>query len=504
MFPVTQIPESATPQQSNTSKRRTEPAKPTRRRSSNSEDFGDDGLDDEDLVKATSGDLGFDDIDNFTNPMDAITRNNTIKNKTATKSKGHTKAANNGTGEDDQGPIQLSNGKWACNHVCKDKNACKHLCCKEGMDNPPKKPASVKRIALHEDKSKPAPSSSQTPKVTQSKLQLTASKRKISSTVEELDLTQEETRKKKTDYIKNGPRDYRELHQLHKTIQKKDPPSTLHSVMHTKPTYCYSEGGEHTLSFLQEPKADVSEDWSDYGDLPFDELSSQFDTPQASMHRDLPRQKDIKDADNSMEYLATAPVASRESDTFEDHDSLLGDAMVGLADSQNLRALHDDNDDNRAYRAANVPDIEFDTGFQDDDFPMEADPAVDDYNDWPAHEDAPHTRSVHTRNVAPNYHHHAPFSDSTSSPRQPKQDIRSAKTPLPGSRLQEHETPKPSSSASRQDPTNKSILDDTEMLDLTDMFEDQPIEQKPVPEAYKELEPWLFQEFGDILELVDP
>ncbi|CEN59366.1 hypothetical protein ASPCAL01817 [Aspergillus calidoustus] len=36
------------------------------------------------------------------------------------------------------GPQKLDNGRWACNHKCKDKSVCKHLCCREGLDNPPK------------------------------------------------------------------------------------------------------------------------------------------------------------------------------------------------------------------------------------------------------------------------------------------------------------------------------------------------------------------------------
>jgi ribosomal protein L37AE/L43A len=53
-------------------------------------------------------------------------------------------------------PIQLPSGKWACNHRCKDKttsgswypvthittlltrNRCKHFCCRDGLDKPPK------------------------------------------------------------------------------------------------------------------------------------------------------------------------------------------------------------------------------------------------------------------------------------------------------------------------------------------------------------------------------
>ncbi|OQE42952.1 hypothetical protein PENCOP_c003G06758 [Penicillium coprophilum] len=35
-------------------------------------------------------------------------------------------------------PVRLANGKWACNHKCKDKTSCKHFCCREGLEKPPK------------------------------------------------------------------------------------------------------------------------------------------------------------------------------------------------------------------------------------------------------------------------------------------------------------------------------------------------------------------------------
>ena len=35
-------------------------------------------------------------------------------------------------------PERLSNGKYACNHKCKDKSSCKHMCCREGIDKAPK------------------------------------------------------------------------------------------------------------------------------------------------------------------------------------------------------------------------------------------------------------------------------------------------------------------------------------------------------------------------------
>ena len=44
---------------------------------------------------------------------------------------------------------RLENGKWACNHKCKDKSSCKHMCCREGIEKPPKPPrkASMARSA---------------------------------------------------------------------------------------------------------------------------------------------------------------------------------------------------------------------------------------------------------------------------------------------------------------------------------------------------------------------
>ncbi|RMJ22639.1 hypothetical protein PHISP_06488 [Aspergillus sp. HF37] len=35
-------------------------------------------------------------------------------------------------------PTRLENGRWACNHKCKDKTTCKHFCCRDGLEKPPK------------------------------------------------------------------------------------------------------------------------------------------------------------------------------------------------------------------------------------------------------------------------------------------------------------------------------------------------------------------------------
>ena len=55
--------------------------------------------------------------------------------------------------DEESGPVRLPNGNWACNHKCKDKtryehtknikncaypNSCKHFCCRDGLEKPPK------------------------------------------------------------------------------------------------------------------------------------------------------------------------------------------------------------------------------------------------------------------------------------------------------------------------------------------------------------------------------
>jgi ATP-dependent DNA helicase HFM1/MER3 len=505
MFPVPKPPASDdTPQRSNTSKRRAEPTKPARQRSNSSDDFGDDGIDDEELVKATCGDLEFEHIDNFANPTDAITRKTTAKNKTATKAKNHTRTVNTSAEDEEQEPIQLNNGKWACKHPCKDKNACRHLCCKEGMDKPPKRPAATKRTVVEEeDNSRPGQGvSSQTPKVIQSKFQLAASKRKPSITIEELDLTQEE-KKKKVNYAVNEPKDYCELHLLHKTIQKKDLPSTLHSVMHTKPAYCYSQGGDHSLSFLRPSGTQHAEDTSDYGDAQFDELSSYFDVDKS-----MPIEWDTNELGPDMDlmkfedYTDTARVASLRSDTFGDNDSLLGDAMVGLADSQKLQETSNSNI-NTTRSFEDTQSMEFEARLQAKDFSMETGEAADDGHKWHAREVLTVVDSVIVRDV----HRHvtrAPFPYSASSPHTPLGGLISKNVISKNLNLGEHEESQVGKSSFADATCGKTVADDVQLLDLRDMFDDEPVKaENPVPDGFIDLEPWLFQEFGDIVELVD-
>lgn len=93
--------------------------------------------------------------------------NDTVRKNTALNSR-NTKPTGSTTNLDDQPyePVRLPNGKWECKHKCADKTSCKHLCCHEGMDNPPKvtkKKASASSSSNDVKQKSAAPSLTQEP-----------------------------------------------------------------------------------------------------------------------------------------------------------------------------------------------------------------------------------------------------------------------------------------------------------------------------------------------------
>lgn len=103
--------------------------------------FSDDGLDDADLLGAvsnTAGSVGH----------DAIERDLGVSRPRM--------AASRVDRQDDQGaprnvlselrhwePKRLQNGNWECNHACKNKTSCKHRCCQEGVEKKPRPPKAI-------------------------------------------------------------------------------------------------------------------------------------------------------------------------------------------------------------------------------------------------------------------------------------------------------------------------------------------------------------------------
>jgi ATP-dependent DNA helicase HFM1/MER3 len=126
MFPVPKLQEPPAEHHSNKSHLEQSGTKrrnvfPSETAGSHAEDdhFGDDSIDDADLVLAES--KGFTHIDSYESADE--------HNLADTKSVANPSEAR-----------QLQNGRWACNHACKDKSRCKHLCCRDGLDKPPKMP----------------------------------------------------------------------------------------------------------------------------------------------------------------------------------------------------------------------------------------------------------------------------------------------------------------------------------------------------------------------------
>lgn len=102
---------------------------------------------DADLMQAAESEPAFMDIDRILVDAKAVapvSRKAANSNTKATPSEGP-------SGIQDWTPIPLRNGKWACNHTCKDKVRCRHLCCRDGLDQPPKRPKRALAQTLEAD-----------------------------------------------------------------------------------------------------------------------------------------------------------------------------------------------------------------------------------------------------------------------------------------------------------------------------------------------------------------
>ncbi|KAF1957066.1 P-loop containing nucleoside triphosphate hydrolase protein [Byssothecium circinans] len=494
----------------NMSRRRSDSGKSVGKASTTAEEFGDDGIDDEELVKAAISDLDFDHIDNYADATATLTRGNTAKNASS-KNKSRAKDPHN----DDLEPTQLANGKWACNHSCKNKQACKHMCCKEGMDKPSKK-TGAKRVPSNEDRGQPASKVTDKAKSTQTKLQLTSSKRKSSVAVEELDLTQQE-KNRKAEYSISGPKESRDLHKLHKSVHKQDLPPSISSVMHTKPEYCYAKGGDHNLSFMDDRPSS-----SDYGDIQLEDLYDNLRRPQ---------QKYAQGAGGRAQYdhvsiaFMGSPVADtavdQQSDTFGDDESAFGDAMVGITNSEDVQpdgAMGRSDDALQAFE--NALDEDYDFGFPDDDYPLDLGDAPKTNNGLTAAVEGPPMASTLDVPMGPPppKKRHPVFLDDTSSPHPTQNHFKPAKSMSKVSALKESKhTNKNLHTPQRRISSEKKKVFDKKKTGskYEEVFDDDDVvlgegdimmnenEKPPTPEAYKGLEPWLFREFGDIVEIVE-
>jgi ATP-dependent DNA helicase HFM1/MER3 len=535
MFAVTKPIAYEPLHQSNTSKRRTESLEVQRVQQPTRDDYGDDEIDDNELLNMPLDGLEFDDIDNFANIANTAARNSALNNK-SNKEKARTLTTNTATDDDhEQGPVQLDNGKWACNHKCKDKTACKHLCCREGVDKPPRKVA--KKATSDKNASQPVSQmSTQKDKKLQTKLQLTATKRKNPNLVEELDLTQPE-KKSKSGSATNNP-EYRRLEHLHQNIQSNKPTPSASTIFAKKPEQAYHGIGQ-TLSFLQKPANQRHETSSDYGDMYMDEFTPEPSTYGNENENENGHSYAALIPDSTMNYSAKAPVASQRSDTFDD-DSLLGDAMIGLADSQNLASIPGFNDS--GVQLSEGPtgfdyDYDYEVDLQDDDFPTSIEAAdVNDILQVEQIEPLPHTDFPNVPERPPSTHYgpvHFQPTTAHSAPQEPEKSLDTGATGLPSVTMT-------TATATAMMTTCRQISDkswdfDSSIFDLLSQSDGihhdvnpnapsggatmleceasgmvkQPdnhvckVKEEEMPDDFKGLQSWLFEEFGDIVEIED-
>ncbi|KUJ21917.1 P-loop containing nucleoside triphosphate hydrolase protein [Mollisia scopiformis] len=146
--------------------------------------------------------------------------------------------------------VQMANGRWTCQHVCRDGRVlktgepCKHRCCKEGLEKPrPQarkdpsvqgaKPAAAKKIKSSQGSSAP-------------KLKESSFDVNDISDAELVDLTEVRAPATAT-YGKTAPRDHQNFHD-HYTKGQLDVPT----LPKTKPQLSSSSGEKPGLSFFQQ------------------------------------------------------------------------------------------------------------------------------------------------------------------------------------------------------------------------------------------------------------
>lgn len=119
----------------NASKRRIQESKVDEARPrSRRDEFGDDDIHDSDLIQAATANSGFvhiDDLETQYRPSKNFVETTSCKRRKVMPDKQAIPVG-------ELSNVRLENGKWACKHRCKDKMTCKHLCCREGLESPPK------------------------------------------------------------------------------------------------------------------------------------------------------------------------------------------------------------------------------------------------------------------------------------------------------------------------------------------------------------------------------
>lgn len=280
--------------------------------------WDDGGLDDDDFFGAESKADDFMDVDALEQPTAGLPKTGQSRKNTST--------ANTFEAPNEQ---RLENGNFACNHRCKDKTACKHPCCKEGLEKKPKPRPKKTKDSEPPAASKDMTSSALSTKI-QSKLELPVRSKATVGPVEHLDLSQ--TAKPLKDRL---PMAATRLASLHKNTTRSNEIPTIRTATVTSVSPAITEESSRPR-FKQSLKPLKSSEEEMFGDAtPF--VGSMLETWSHDNSEILPDDGEYPDTDEDM----------------------LDAALVGLEDSQSLR-----NSD-QGYQSLDM--LDFDTVHQEED-----------------------------------------------------------------------------------------------------------------------------------------
>jgi hypothetical protein len=311
--------------------------------SNNGDEWDDGGLNDDDFIGAEPREDDFLDVDALDQPNFNLPTGGQSRNKAS--------IANTVEAPDEQG---LENGNYRCNHHCKDRNACKHPCCKVGVGKKskprPKKPkdsgpsvtASKSKTSSKESKTSATANRSKTSSTSstkvQSKLELPIRGKAIGGFVEHLDLSQTAHSPKI-----RGPVAATRLASLHNSTTKSSWIPTIGTASAT-PVSSTSTGNSSRPKFMRglNPLRSIEEEIC-ADPLPVNSLFEDYD-----------------DDDDK--------ILSDDEDYLDKDEDMLDAALVGLEDSQSLRTSD--------------PIVESTQGFQGQDM-LESEAEYQEDNDEP-------------------------------------------------------------------------------------------------------------------------
>jgi hypothetical protein len=296
-----------------------------------SSQFEDDDIDDSDLLAAAQ-EAEFTPIDVYENQASPDHSNHPSKKdkSNAPRSKVQTTSQ-----AEPREPVQLENGKWACSHSCKDKTKCKHLCCREGLDKPPK---TRKALKLNEEKPKEKDSPKKKPPVETGQTtlalgsRLPGSKKKRDDSIEKLDMTGSQGKKSQSIHPSNSKHKER-LNSLH---EKTSTSSTSFTPLSRNAPSTYAKGKKLRLSFISdssspEPEVPTKKHLTDCGDDFFDDID--FPSTEALLNG-----AQLKEKKQAQPSKTITQANSKSSQAYDEDVSDLEAGMIGLEDSLALQS----------------------------------------------------------------------------------------------------------------------------------------------------------------------